>query len=63
MTEMILDETRNLLIIVCPKIYYTSKSEMVTIQDTIYVQDTTWIGAKKTALMSKAEYQKLKPKK
>lgn len=62
MTEMILDETRNLLIIVCPKIYYTSKSEMVTIQDTIYVQDTTWMGAKKDSFNVQSRISEVKTK-
>lgn len=47
-TEEILNEPKSRFMINCPKLYFSSRSENVTRQDTIYKVDTIWLGLKKT---------------
>lgn len=46
-TDDILGEPRSRLMINCPKLYFKSKTAMVTRQDTVFVTDTVWVGEKK----------------
>ena len=46
-TEEILNEPKSRFMINCPKLYFSSRSENVTRQDTIYKVDTIWLGLKK----------------
>lgn len=47
MTDFILSDSRNALVVISPKVKYKSKSEMVTVTDSLFVSDTLYFGKRK----------------
>jgi uncharacterized membrane protein YphA (DoxX/SURF4 family) len=49
-TDLILDDNKNALVVISPKVKYTTKSEKITVSDSIFVQDSIFYGKKKDSV-------------
>jgi uncharacterized membrane protein YphA (DoxX/SURF4 family) len=59
MTDFILSDSRNALVVISPKVKYKSKSEMVTVTDSLFVSDTLYFGKKKDSISIAPRFDKL----